>query len=84
MDAVSNVMRGFLCTAKADAHTFVIPVNLLSYLPRGQAPSGVSIPTGVLSVGTLPLPETVRFSAAGLDAGYIFYTSQSLQQTQYQ
>jgi uncharacterized protein (TIGR03437 family) len=83
LDAVSNLMRGFLCTAKADAHSFVIPVSILSYLPQGQSPAGASLATGVLSVGTLPLPETVRFTAPGLDAGYVFYTSQTIQQTQY-
>jgi hypothetical protein len=83
VDATMGLMRGFLCTERADAQRFDVPERIAGYLPAGRATAGTSVPTGVISVGTLPLPETVKFSAAGLDVGYLFYSSQVMQQTEY-
>jgi len=59
----------FLCVAPASAGTFTIPSVVLQSLPKSDASS--IIPTGFLLVGTSSAP--VKFSAPGLDAGYLSY-----------
>jgi uncharacterized protein (TIGR03437 family) len=83
VDANVGAMRGFVCTERADALKFELPGRITGELPQGRLPAGADYPTGFLSVGTLPLPETAKFTAPGLDAGYLVYTQQSLQVTEY-
>jgi len=56
----------FICLERATANRFTIPQYVLSNIPA------TPIPVGVLGVsGTGP---QVKFSATGLDAGYLSYT----------
>lgn len=83
VDANIGAMRGFVCTERVDAQKFQLPSRITGDLPQGRLPAGANYPTGFLSVGTLPFPETVKFTAPGLDAGYLVYTQQTVQVTEY-
>ena len=60
----------FQCLVPADAGTFTVPQWVLSALPASAVDSSVGIPIGFLSLVT-PLPQPVRFSATGLDVGFL-------------
>jgi uncharacterized protein (TIGR03437 family) len=66
-----------LCIAPAAAGSFTIPSYVLQALPPSTAPGAKasSIPDSYLLVGT-QLPS-VKFSASGLDDGYVTYRSLS-------
>lgn len=64
----NNVGAMFICMERASAQQFSIPSYVLSLLPASSGQIG-----GTLSVGGSTNP--VRFTATGLDAGYISATS---------
>ena len=69
-DDASNAAGVFVCTERADAGTFTVPSWVLSTLPIVASPDG---PNGLLWVGNMSFPQQGRFTAAGLDAGYLYY-----------
>lgn len=66
-----NVGAGFLCTAPASAGSFTVPAIVTSSLPPSENAQGVA--TGSLTVANVPLPNSNRFTAQGLDVGLIQY-----------
>jgi hypothetical protein len=73
LDAASNLSEVvlFSCSAPVSAGQFTIPAAVLLQLPPSSSTSvgGVSIPTGSLAVGNYANP--VKFTASGLDVGYV-------------
>lgn len=70
-NASNAVVVSFSCTARADAHQFMIPAEVLYALPPSSSSvGGVSIPTGSLSVSNDTNPKS--FSATGLDVAYTY------------
>ena len=63
--------RVFLCVAPASAGTFTVPSVVLQTLPPTSTVS--LVPTSFLLVGTQTSAE--KFSATGLDDGYVMYRS---------
>lgn len=61
----------FACTAAATDHNFTIPREVLLQLPVSTVigSAGFSIPSGSLSVGNYTQP--VKFTAPGLDLGFL-------------
>lgn len=70
-NAASSLIVLFSCTAPVAAGRFSVPRAVLLQLPASsmQSAGGVSIPTGSLSVGNYANP--MKFTATGLDAGYL-------------
>jgi uncharacterized protein (TIGR03437 family) len=68
-----TVGAAFTCTERASVGRLQVPAEVLLALPPSQTTAGT--PTGFLSVGTAPLTDANRFTASGLDVGYILYTS---------
>jgi uncharacterized protein (TIGR03437 family) len=66
-----QVAAGFLCTEKISAGRFTVPAAVLSALPA----STVNDPnSGMLLVGRVPLlTDSLKFTAPGLDIGYLTY-----------
>ena len=69
----------FTCIAPVSAGTFTVPPSVLAALP---ASSSTSQNPSILMVGTTTAP--VKFSATGLDVGYLYSTSVSGQSVFYQ
>jgi len=67
------VSAAFLCVERAEAGRFTVPPHILLALPPSAAAASALAPTGVLAVGISGTP--VRFTAEGLDAGYLSYAS---------
>lgn len=61
----------FLCIAPASANSFTVPSYVLEAIPASEPNS--PIPTSFLLVGTQT--PAVKFSASGLDDGYVMYRS---------
>jgi uncharacterized protein (TIGR03437 family) len=69
-DVELKVAAAFVCAERADAGRFTVPSAVLAALPA-STPDDLS---GLLIVGRAPLPaEGLRFSAAGLDTGYLTF-----------
>ncbi len=64
-----RVRATFVCTATPNQGFFEIPADVLSNLPASVGEGESS--TARLYVGLSPLPETLRFEAAGLDFGAV-------------
>jgi uncharacterized protein (TIGR03437 family) len=78
-DASENTQT-FYCTAPAEAGTFTVPSAILLQLPVTASSSGE--PTGILAVGNATTP--VRFTATGIDAGYVTAMALSGKSVNYQ
>jgi uncharacterized protein (TIGR03437 family) len=80
----SGVIVGFSCTAPAPDHAFTVPMAVLLQLPPSTVigSGGFSVPTGGLSVGNYS--QLQKFTAAGLDVGYIQAYSTNTKSTNYQ
>jgi hypothetical protein len=66
--AVPNGLLGeFLCTAKASDGHFSVPSDALANLPATSLP--VTSPTSAVAVGSF---SSARFTARGLDFGYVW------------
>jgi hypothetical protein len=65
--------EAFLCVERADAQRFVVPSVVLQALP--PSPVGALIPSSFLLVGNSGAPA--KFTANGLDVGYLTYLSLS-------
>ncbi|MBK5293538.1 MAG: hypothetical protein JJE04_17915 [Acidobacteriia bacterium] len=61
----------FVCTERASAGQFNVPVEVLSSLPASATASG--IPTGSLSVGNSSAGAGSRFTAPGINVGFFTY-----------
>jgi uncharacterized protein (TIGR03437 family) len=75
----ANVGAMFTCTAPISAGTFTVPPSVLLALPQN---SGTTPATSFLGVGSGTLP--MKFTAPGLDAGYVTSTSSSAKNVSYQ
>jgi hypothetical protein len=78
MDVADQALASFTCAERAGAGKFTVPAEVLSALPAASAWTSGGYPAGVLSLGTMPILSSVRFSAPGLDAGYFAYSRQDL------
>jgi hypothetical protein len=66
--AVPNGLVGqFTCTANASDGQFTVPADVMANIPATTLP--VTGPTAALAVGTF---SSARFTARGLDFGYIW------------
>jgi len=81
-DQKSKASGGFFCFVPAAGRSFSVPPSVLGNLPAsvGDKPEDS---LGALLFGTLPAGDYQKFSASGLDAGYIFYGSMSLKTVPY-
>ena len=81
LTSASPFGAAFYCTAKGSDHQFTVPSIVLLSLPPSEsaAGTGVTTPTGSLSVGSsTPLQS---FTATGLDKGFVLssvYIGQSV------
>ena len=81
----SNPTAGasFFCMERASAGRFSVPALVLSALPpTSTAPGGIS--SGSLTVSLVPGTNLPRFSASGLDVGFILYNTSHFKQVGYQ
>ncbi len=77
----AKVMGIFLCTERLAAGRFTVPSYVLSQLPLSEMADGVS--TGFLGVGTSYLANEGRFTAPGLDIGWITHSENILKGVNY-
>jgi hypothetical protein len=80
----ANISVSFVCTEKVAKGQFTIPASILSRLPATTPWTGVGVPLGNLTVGTMPTAQAGRFTASGLDFGYFGYMLQVYQVVTYQ
>jgi uncharacterized protein (TIGR03437 family) len=80
----ANISVSFVCTEKVAKGQFTIPASILSRLPATTPWTGVGVPLGNLTVGTMPTAQAGRFTASGLDFGYFGYMLQVYQTATYQ
>jgi uncharacterized protein (TIGR03437 family) len=78
MDVTNQALASFTCAERAGAGKFTVPAEVLSSLPAASSWTSGGYPAGTLSLGTMPILSSVRFSAPGLDAGYFAYSRQQL------
>jgi uncharacterized protein (TIGR03437 family) len=72
-----TVGAAFICRERASVGSFTVPADVLSLLPPSAVIQGA--PTGSLSVGSTSIPTgESRFTATGLDQGYIGYSFTSM------
>ncbi|MFB3776279.1 MAG: hypothetical protein ACE141_01675 [Bryobacteraceae bacterium] len=83
MNVLSGVVGAFVCQERSSAGRFVVPSWVLSSLPAGDA-RGSAYPAGLLGVSVQPLPGSGKFSAPGLDLGYLQYTFQHVTNVTFQ
>ncbi len=67
-----GIGAAFLCRERASAGTFTVPPEVTGALPVSESIQGV--PAGTLAVGGGPPPA--RFSATGLDVGFVTFVTQ--------
>jgi uncharacterized protein (TIGR03437 family) len=72
-DSAGKLGAGFICTENGNVGQFNIPAAVLLSLPSSGAGGSTQIPTSLMSVGTTAIPN--RFTASGLDAGYLSFSS---------
>ena len=77
-----SITAGFTCTERASAGRFQVPAEILLALPPSETIQGA--PLGSLSVISAPLNDQTRFSATGLDLGFVIYTSADVKTLAYQ
>lgn len=68
-DPRTAIATGFQCMAPYSAGTFTVPPYVLLAMVPSMTISGVSVPTGLLSLSLSAQP--VRFTAPGLDTAFI-------------
>ena len=66
VNITNNSGASFVCLERVSAGGFTVPPPVLLALP---ASGGAQFPTGTLSVGSFSTPS--RFTAPGLDAGFV-------------
>jgi hypothetical protein len=76
----TGVGGSFYCTERATALNFTIPSYVLASMPASQVIEGTD--TGSLSV--MSQSEPVRFTATGIDAGYLFSMYMNSKNVKYQ
>jgi hypothetical protein len=81
-DQKSKAAGGFFCFVPAAPRSFTVPPSVLGNLPASVGDK-LEDSIGALLFGTLPAGNYQKFTAAGLDAGYIFYGSMSLKTVPY-
>jgi uncharacterized protein (TIGR03437 family) len=77
----------FACTERLAAGQFTIPAAVVSNMPESgklEIGNGTTIPTGLIGVSAVSLPEAARFNATGLDAGCVMYRMSSAKTVPYQ
>ena len=72
----------FTCTEKASAGRFQVPAEVLLAMPPSEVVQGA--PLGSLSVISAPFNDATRFTASGLDLGFVIYTSADVKTLAYQ
>ncbi|MEZ5353336.1 MAG: hypothetical protein R2762_11920 [Bryobacteraceae bacterium] len=72
----------FVCVGPSSAGRLVVPSIVLSALPASEVVQGTA--TGSLFVFNGPLSNVNRFTASGLDIGFITYGNSSLKSLAYQ
>ena len=66
--AVPNGLVGeFICAARASDGQFTVPADVMANIPATSLP--VTEPTALIAVGSF---SSARFTASGLDFGYIW------------
>ena len=63
----------FTCTERASVGRFTVPSEVLLAMPPSEVSQGA--PIGALFVGSFPTNDATRFTATGLDLGFIVYSS---------
>jgi hypothetical protein len=85
-DPNTQASGGFTCLAAVSAGTFTIPVNTLADLvvvnPSAAVSGDQSSQLGVLGMMPLPMANTQKFTATGLNTGYAFETTMTLESVQ--
>jgi hypothetical protein len=72
----------FICMEQAAKGTFTIPAAILASMPASTTTDGM--PTGMLMVGNMPkFDDGHKFTATGLDAGYIYYSTLNAKNVNY-
>ena len=61
----------FVCTERSSAGRFEVPSEVLLAMPPSENSQGTAL--GFLSVTSAPLNDATRFTASGLDLGYVTY-----------
>ncbi len=77
-----GIVSSFVCSERAAAGTFKVPAAILSALPPATAMA--EYPTGIVSVSVQPLAEFAKFTASGLDVGYLQYTIEYIKAVRFQ
>jgi hypothetical protein len=87
-DPNTQASGGFTCLAAMSAGTFTIPVNTLADLvavnPAAPVSGDASSQLGVLGLLPLPMTNPQKFTATGLNYGYVFESSMVLESVQVQ
>jgi uncharacterized protein (TIGR03437 family) len=78
----NSVGATFFCTAPASAGSVTVPPEVLSALPPSEVVEGAD--TGFLSIGSAPVADVNRFSASGLDLGFITFAQFSGRTARYE
>jgi len=85
-DPNTQASGGFTCLAAMIAGTFTIPVNTLADLvavnPGAPVSGDSSSQLGVLGMMPLPMTNPQKFTATGLDYGYVFESTMVLESVQ--
>ena len=68
-----TVGANFTCTERASAGRFQVPAEVLLAMPASDVIQGA--PLGNLSVSSIPFNDATRFTASGLDLGFITYST---------
>lgn len=72
----------FTCTERASVGRFQVPSEVLLAMPPSDVISGAAL--GNLSVSSIPFNDATRFSASGLDLGFITYSTVESKSVPYQ
>jgi hypothetical protein len=72
LDQKTEAAGGFLCLVSAGDRTFAVPRSVLAGIPPTAPSQDPEDSLGGLALGTL-LGDLPKFTASGLDAGYVVY-----------
>ncbi len=72
----------FTCTERASAGRFQVPAEVLLAMPPSDVIQGAAL--GSLSVSSIPYNDATRFTASGLDLGFIIYSTVESKSVPYQ
>ena len=62
---------GFFCLTSAVARTFTVPASTLADLPPTGATTGLSDSIALVAIASLPMSNLQKFTARGLDSGFV-------------